>query len=1125
MKKIRLFFRGVIFLAILSGVFTARTAFGHASMQGVSYLPDAGRAYSAEEGARTTTPPAAVVSQITQTPEDLPPPSIRFDRITIADGLSFSKVDAILQDRQGFMWFGTERGLNKYDGYQFTVYRNDPADPGSLSHDRIYALYENSAGELWVGTAVGLDRLDRTTDTFVHYQAGVGGNPFTGMPNSGASVFAIQEDRNGVLWVGGMGGLYHLDPDTQILTRSPDWQVVEEIAENINGQLWVADIDGLYLYDPQTDQRIPAVLGVQSEYTIYVDPRGDVWFGASDGLRRIDHSTGSVVHYQHNLEDSNSLGDDSVYALFEDGAGRLWVGTSGGLDLFDRERDRFVHYRFDPSDPYSLSDDNIYSLYEDRSGVLWIGTNRGLSKYSWAANRFTLYTRLPVAPAVSLESGHLLKTYGLQSLSNDLVLAVHEDREDILWVGMFDGGLNRLNRTAGTITVYRYDPDNPNSLSSDTVREIYQDCSGALWVGTDGGLNQFEPGNQVFLKGWGLSIPEIVWAITEDRSGELWIGSWTDLYSFDRELGRFIPFQQSGWSATAVRSLYADEAGSLWVGTQGAGLYRWDGTQVTSYQPQTSNPYNASGGFIRSIYTDPAMDSGAVWAGTDVGGLLRFDRATPGSDFRQYTEKDGLAGYRVQCIMADADGFLWLATNRGVSRFDPEAQSFRNYDARDGLQNGETLDCFQSSSGEMFLGGMGGLAAFHPEQIKENAQPPPIAITTFRLLNENEPRQLPPDGRVQLSYQQNDLSFEFAALDYHAPGKNQYAYRMDNVDMDWVAAGTRRYVNYTNLQPGDYVFRVKGSNNDGVWNEEGVTLHITIQPPFWGTWWFRGLVAVLLVSAALGTYRLRVRSIEARSLELEQQVADRTAELSQANELLEQEIAERMRTEEALAQERASAAVTAERNRLARELHDAVTQTLFSASLVAEALPAAWEKDPEEGHGLLKDLRGLSRGALAEMRTLLLELRPAALLETRLDDLLRQLGEATSGRVGIPVTVQIEGETELHQEALPPDVHITLYRITQEALNNVIKHARAHQVTVRLDYSPESRAEPLRVSLSISDDGRGFDATQLQHDRLGFGIMQERIQAIGGTLTIESQPGHGTRVTVLWQQAKRLEAT
>jgi signal transduction histidine kinase len=380
---------------------------------------------------------------------------------------------------------------------------------------------------------------------------------------------------------------------------------------------------------------------------------------------------------------------------------------------------------------------------------------------------------------------------------------------------------------------------------------------------------------------------------------------------------------------------------------------------------------------------------------------------------------------------------------------------------------------------------------------------------------------IPPNGRIELSYQQNDLSIEFAALDYHAPGKNQYVYRMEGVDRDWVSAGTRRYVTYANLNPGNYVFRAKGSNNDGVWNEEGVTLHITIWPPFWGTWWFRGLVGVLLVGAALGAYRLRVRSIEARSRKLEQQVADRTAELSQANKLLEQEIAERRRTEEALAQERASAAVSAERNRLARELHDAVTQTLFSASLVAEALPAAWEKDTQEGHGLLQDLRSLSRGALAEMRTLLLELRPAALLETRLDDLLRQLGEAASGRVGIPVTVQIEGETELHQGALPPDVHITLYRITQEALNNVIKHARAHQATVQLCYCPESQVKPMHVVLSISDDGRGFDPTQLQHNRLGLGIMQERVQAIGGTLSIESQPGHGTRVTILWQQTKK----
>jgi signal transduction histidine kinase/ligand-binding sensor domain-containing protein len=1115
MKKTRLFFYGVIFLVVFAGLLSAKAASGHAFIKGVSYSDVVHQI------------PAAVTSQIPPTPEDLFPPSIRFDRITIAEGLSFSKVDAILQDRQGFLWVGTERGLNKYDGYQFTVYRNDPEDPGSLAHDRIYTLYEDSTGELWFGTGAGLDRLDRSTGAFIHYQAGLGGNPYTGLPDTGAAVFAIQEDRFGVLWIGSSAGLYHLDPGSQAPIQSPDWQPVYKIVENSDGRLWVYDFDRLYLLDPETGQRSLAGLEAQWIDSIYVDPRGDVWVGTSNGLWWMDHATGSIVHYQHDSDDSTSLGDNRVDALLEDRLGRLWVGTQSGLDLFDRAQNRFVHYRYDPSDPGSLSDDLVLSLYEDRSGVLWTGTNRGLSKYSWAANRFTLYTRLPaVSPSVmAANTGHRLMTSGLQSLSSDRVWAIHEDHTGNLWAGLFDGGLNRLDRTAATLIIYRYDPTDPNSLSSDTVRKIYQDRSGTLWVSTDGGLDRFEPGSGTFLKGWGLGVSEVVWAITEDSAGELWVGTLTDLYSFDGDSGRFTPYQRPGWSPTAVRSLFADKTGLLWVGTQGAGLYQWDGTRFTSYQPQTNSPYNAAGSFIRSIFTDMAVDSGAVWVGTDASGLLRFDRATPGGEFRRYTEKDGLVGNRVQCIMADANGFLWLATNRGVSRFDPATQTFRNFDARDGLYNGESWDCFQSSHGEMFLAGNGGLAAFYPEQIKDNAQPSPITITAFRLLHQAESMVIPPDGRIELSYQQNDFSIEFAALDYHAPGKNQYAYRLEGVDRDWVSAGTRRYVNYTNLQPGNYVFRVKGSNNDGVWNEAGVTLQITIRPPFWGTWWFRGLVAGVLVGAALGAYRLRVRSIEARSRELEQQVADRTAELSQANVLLEQEITERLRTEEALAQEREAAAVTAERNRLARELHDAVTQTLFSASLVAEALPAAWDKDPQEGYGLLQDLRGLSRGALAEMRTLLLELRPAALLETRLDDLLRQLAEATSGRVGIPIAVQIEGEAELRQAALPPDVHIALYRITQEALNNVTKHARAHQATVRLCYNPERQSEPLHVSLSISDDGRGFDATKSQHDRLGFGIMQERVQAISGTLTIESQPGHGTQVTVLWQQMKRLEAT
>jgi ligand-binding sensor domain-containing protein/nitrate/nitrite-specific signal transduction histidine kinase len=1269
MKKIRLFIYGMVFLAVLSGLFSARTAFGHSSMKGISnsevvvQIP--------EDGARTTSPPVSVASQNPQTPEDISQLSIRFDRITIAEGLSFSKVDVILQDQQGFMWFGTEHGLNRYDGYQFTVYYNDPADPSSLSHNRIYTLYEDSAGELWIGTGAGLDRLDRATGGFVHYQAGLGGNPYTGMPDSGASVFAIQEDRQGVLWAGSSAGLYHLDPGSQAPTRSLGWQPVYRIAENNDGRLWVYDFNRLYLLDPETGQRSLAGLEVPWIDSIYVDALGDVWVGSTDGLRRMDHATGSVVHYQHDPDDSTSLGNHRVYALLEDHAGRLWVGTFGGLDLFDREQDRFVHYRYDPSNPYSLSDNLVLSLYEDRSGVLWIGTDNGLNKYSWMANRFTLYTQLP---AVSLEtldpnSGHPLETSGLQALSGERVSAVYEDREGILWIGLFDGGLDRLDRSAGTLTVYRHDPDDPDSLSSDTVREIYEDISGMLWVGTEMGLNRFEPDSGTFFKDWGPDqfLKEEVFAITEDRAGVLWVGTLANLYSFDRQSGRFKPCPRAGWSSAPIVRLFADQTGLLWVGSYGRGLYRWDGEQFTSFQPQSSDPGDRAGDFILSVFTDTAVDSGAVWAGSGAGGLLRFDRAAPGGEFQRYTEKDGLVGDRVLCILADNKGMMWLATIRGVSRFDPTTKTFHNYDAKDGLNNGEVMDCFQGSRGELFMGGKGGLVAFYPEQIKDNAQPPPMAITAFKLLNQAEPMVIPPDGHIELSYQQSDLSIEYAALDYHAPSKNQYAYRMAGVDRDWVSAGTRRYVNYTNLQPGDYIFHVKGSNNDGVWNEEGVALHITIHPPFWGTWWFRGIVAGLLVGAALGTYRLRVRSIKARSRELEQQVKERTDEINQRRKELEalyqadenlyrhlnleqvlqalidtamqllnadkgsvlcwddqkenlviraarnfqpktiantriprgkgkagkvaqsgetamvedtaqdasvtQSIvqAENIRAfiqvpikvenevfgvfsadytsprsfEEdelrlllALAQRAGIAiqnarlyeqshqlAVLEERSRLARDLHDAVTQTLFSASLVAEALPNTWEKNPQEGRGLLQELRSLSRGALAEMRTLLLELRPAALLETRLDDLLRQLGEAASGREGIPVTVQIEGEAELHRGGLPPDVHIALYRITQEALNNVIKHARAHRATVRLCCSPESQTEPTQVLLSIRDDGRGFDPAQLPHNRLGFGIMQERVQAIGGTLTVESQPGHGTQVTVLWQQLKRLEET
>jgi signal transduction histidine kinase len=375
---------------------------------------------------------------------------------------------------------------------------------------------------------------------------------------------------------------------------------------------------------------------------------------------------------------------------------------------------------------------------------------------------------------------------------------------------------------------------------------------------------------------------------------------------------------------------------------------------------------------------------------------------------------------------------------------------------------------------------------------------------------------LPAGAQFELSYRENFVSFEFAALDYAAPEQNQYAYLMEGLDRDWVQIGTRRHVDYSNLEPGHYVFRVRGTNSDGVWNEEGAAVYLTITPPFWETWWFRGALLLFLVAGVLVAHRLRVRSIEARSRELAVLVEQRTAELRRESE-------QRTQAEAALRQSEMERtvleAVAAERNRLARDLHDAVSQTLFSASLIAEALPKSWDRDRREGRQLLQELRQLTRGALAEMRSLLLELRPATLVEADLGDLMRQLAEAAMAREGLPITVRVEGRGKL-----PPDVHVALYRIAQEALNNVIKHARASQASVDLRFShpppPSSgkAAAGIRVELSIRDDGRGFDPAAVAPDRLGLGIMRERAESMGARLTVESEKGSGTEVRVAWTE-------
>jgi ligand-binding sensor domain-containing protein/signal transduction histidine kinase len=1248
-------------------------------------LDDDGDLYSqpAQTGTSAATSPA------------LPRPAsghhVKFDRVSLEQGLSQSSVLCILQDDIGFMWFGTEDGLNKYNGHSFTIYRHDPEDPNSLSNNVIRSIIQDREGVLWIGTDGGLNRLDRVSEEFTRYQ----NDPDDPHSLSDNAVLSIHEDQSGALWIGtGAGGLDRLDPETARFSsyqadpdnpRSLTSNGVSSIYEDQRGALWLGTDGGLDRFDRETesfghyqfiyfqsDPHDPHSLTHYPVTSVCEDREGELWIGTyGGGLNRFDRKTEEFTRYSSDSNDPYSLSDDRVLAVYEDQAGNLWIGTyGGGLAKFDRETLRFIHYQADLNDSYSLSGNVVWSFYEDQSGALWIGTNDGLSKYDREREKFAHYRADP---------------NDLNGLSNNHVLSIHEDRAGMLWIGTHGGGLNRFDRwDTEQFIHYQHNPNSPHSLSQGEVMSIQEDRAGDLWVGTwKGGLNRLDRESGWFLHyrydpydPHSLSSDDIS-AVYEDRSGVLWVGTWGGgLDRYDPEQDQFnhyhsIPDDPHSLSSYYISAIYEDRLGELWIGTYGGGLNRFDREteRFTRYLNNPADFRSLSDNAVWSIHED---HSGVLWIGTS-GGLNRFDRAT--ETFTRYREKAGLPNDVVHCILEDDRGNLWLSTNNGLSQFSLEEETFRNYDAGDGLQSKEFSEgaCYKSSSDEMFFGGVNGLNAFYPDSIKSNTYVPPVVLTSLTQGGADVAARQAVETIREVTFQwpNNFFEFEFAALSYSQPEKNQYAYMLEELEEDWVYIGTRRFGRYTNLPGGTYVLRLKGSNNDGVWNEEGVSVVVTIVPPFWETWLFRGIAALVVLGGVAGGYRWRVRTIEEKNRELETLVEERTHALEERTREIERRrqelealyradaelhrhlrldqvlqalvdiavdilqadksslmvwddqrkalvvrfargyrpetldemsfapgvgsagrvavsgepvIVEDARTDPrivkratiidpegicsfmqvpitvggevfgvfsadyleprafgvdeqrlfmALAQRAALAidtaqlyeqtrelAVVEERNRLARDLHDAVTQTLFSASLISETLPDLWESDKTEGRQLLKELRQLSRGALAEMRTLLLELRPTVLVEARLSDLLRQLAEAVIGRTGIPVEVSVDKECEV-----PSDVHVALYRIAQEVLNNVVKHAHATQVAVGLrctspaqETSPPTTGGERSVELCISDNGRGFDPNCVPSDRLGLGIIRERAQAIGASLEIESEPGSGTRVSVVWGQ-------
>jgi signal transduction histidine kinase/ligand-binding sensor domain-containing protein len=1062
-------------------------------------------------------------------PPFAPPSPLRFDRLSLEDGLSQNSVLAMLQDSQSFLWFGTQDGLNRYDGYSFTVFKNDPDDPNSLSLNSVLSLHEGENGALWIGTwGGGLNRYDPHNNLWTRFRR----NDAEPSSICGDVVTALLEDREGDLWVGtNDGGLCVLDHKTQRFSHyrhdpnnaaSLASNAISTIVQGTDGALWIgtggfgASGAGLERLDPATgrfthfrsDPDEPASLGSNTISSIVFAEDGNVWVGTGGfnvqgaGLYLLDPSTGKAEGYRHDSANPESLADDSVVKLYTDRRGDIWVGLwGGGLDRIEIDEDnhvRFIHHRHDPLRMSSLSANIAWSLLEDRSGVFWVGTiNGGISKVNPQVQRFGLYRHHPLDD---------------NSLGFDVIGSFYEDRAGGLWIGLWGGGLDHFDRASGQFTHYRSDPNAPSGLRNDTISAIYEDDEGLLWIGSFDGLYRLNPATDQFTlfkhdpSEPNSLINNSVYRMAPTGDGRIWLGTLGGLDLFDPQTGRFTHFlhdpdDPNSLPDNQITELYMSPAGVLWIGGWYGGLAyldpdAWQAGDVRfiTYRHDPKNPNSLSDNSVWAIHQDR---TGAIWVGTQVG-LNRLDRNSQA--FTHYREKDGLPNNTILCIEEDERGYLWVATNNGLAHFNTVLPTFRTFDESDGLQSREFNSgaCTRSRNGELYFGGVRGFNVFRPVEIQRNPVPPPVVITKFSIFNQPATVDLTGQLPIDLTYAENFIAFEFAALDYHAPEKNSYAYKLEGFDDGWIEAGGRRYASYTNLPGGVYRFRVRGSNNNGLWNEAGVAIPLRVTPPVWETNWFRGLTILLMMGFVAGGIGWRVNSIRAQNRHLAQQVAEQTAELRL-------QIRQREEAEAALAQKAAEEAVAAERTRLARDLHDAVTQTLFSASLTAEALPELWESNAEEGRRTTEELRQLTRSALAEMRTLLLELRPSAVTKANLDDLVRQLVDATVSRARVAIDFTNEG-----RRPLPDDVKVALYRIAQESLNNVVKYAKAKMVTVDL------RQQPMGVRLTISDDGVGFDPADVGSERMGQRIMRERAETINARFAVQSEIGHGTVVMATW---------
>ncbi len=831
--------------------------------------------------------------------------NFRFDHLTIDDGLSHAVIHDIFQDKNGFLWFGTQDGLNKYDGYKFYVYKNDPHDSTSLKDNWIQVIEEDSAGNLWIGTSrSGVFIFDPYTEVFVNLK-NEPKNPNSLLSNRIWSIFI--EDSNNV-WIGTSGGLdlyntktkqfthyVHVENDSLTISKGG----VNEICKDLKGDLWIGVWNGgLNKFDKITKEftRYYPALGNPSELR---KNKVKIVKNLSDNYLLVGTNKG-LLKFNKEKEIFESFTDStmqilntiSVQSVLIDNNGKVWVGTHHNglfhINLFDNTLTQIL---YNPTNPDGISDNWIHAILKDRTGIVWFGSGKGINKYSPFKQNFINIKHNPYNPDGSISEGE--------------ILSVCEDTNGVLWIGTWNGGLNRYDRKSNTFKHYINIPGVEGTLPNNIVWDIFIDSNNDLWVGTYDGLAKFnrkKENFEIFKHDYNdpttLSYNNIS-CIYEDSRKNLWIGTWGGgVNLFDRDSLKFKRFLHSNNDSTTISEniisvIYEDSRKNLWIGTnsKGLNLYDYEKRKFTHFYHNEKNKFSLSNNAVKSILEDKF---GNLWIGTIGGGLNKY--VYDNNKFYAFTEDEGLVNNTVQKIIDDNYNHLWISTNKGLSRLDLNSLEFNNYYESDGLVTNQLGSAGQRlKDGSIVIGGLEGLTFFDPGKITINKLIPQVAITSVKKFNKEIKfkEEIKKYGKIKLNYNENTFTIEFAALDFSNPLKNQYAYRLEGFNDSWIYNGNKRVAYYTNIDPGVYFFHVKASNNDGVWNETGASIVIEIIPPFWLTWWFRITILVLFAGLIFWIFRIRIKSVERQNIKLEKLVKRRTLEL-------ENEINARKKTEAAL---------------------------------------------------------------------------------------------------------------------------------------------------------------------------------------------------------------------------------